>query len=210
MNWIQRHLWRYRLKNSPYQSLFNKPNCGELVALDCEATSLDPNKAELLTIAAVKIVGNRILTSQPFEVSLRAPDSLCSDSIKIHKLRHHDLIDGVSEKQALEKLIDFIGNRPMVGYHIRYDKKMLDIACRKHLGFPLPNQMVEVSLIYQDKLQKHLPNGYFDLSMDSICQHLGLTVEDKHDAFQDALSAALIYTCLTLGELPHSSPPTNN
>lgn len=123
MNWIQRLLWRHRLKGSAYAHLFEKPHSNELVAIDCEATSLDPQKADLLTIAAIKIAGNRIVTSQPFEVQLTAPDSLSEDSIKIHKLRHHDLMDGISEKQAIEKLIEFIGNRPIVGYHIRYDKR---------------------------------------------------------------------------------------
>lgn len=60
-------------------------------------------------------------------------------------------------KEALLQLIEFIGNRPLVGYHIRYDKTILDIACRKHLGFPLPNRLIEVSQIYHDKLEKHLP-----------------------------------------------------
>lgn len=96
---------------------------GEYVSLDCETTSLDPNRAELVTIAATKIIDNRILTSQPFEVRLRAPQSLDSGSVKIHKIRHQDLVDGIGEQEAITRLLTFIGNRPLVGYHIRYDKK---------------------------------------------------------------------------------------
>jgi DNA polymerase-3 subunit epsilon len=117
-------------------------------------------------------------------------------------MRHQDLIDGISEKEALIQLIAFIGNRPLVGYHIRYDKKILDIACRKQLGFPLPNELIEVSQIYHDKLERHLPNAYIDLSLDAICKHLGLPQQDKHDALQDAISAALVYVRLTHGDLP--------
>ncbi len=209
MNWIARHYWHYKLKGSPYQALFETSSSNEYVSLDCETTSLDPNRAELVTIAATKIIDNRIVTSKPFEVRLRAPQSLDSTSVRIHRMRHQDLIDGVSEKEALTKLISFIGNRPLVGYHIRYDKKILDIACRKQLGFPLPNNLIEVSQIYHDKLERHLPNAYIDLSLDSICRHLDLPLQDKHDALQDAISAALVFVRLTKGDLPTFTSPYN-
>lgn len=203
MNWLQRKYWHYKLKGSPYQSLFCTPDKTEYVSLDCETTSLDPNRAELVTIAATKIIDNRIITSQPFEVRLRAPQSLDSGSVKIHRIRHQDLVDGISEKEALLELLDFIGNRPLVGYHIRYDKKILDLACLRQLGFPLPNPLIEVSQIYHDKLERHLPNAYFDLSLDAICKHLELPIQDKHDALQDAISAALVFVRLTKGDLPN-------
>ncbi len=82
MNWLQRKYWHYKLKGSPYQPLFCSPQKGEFVSLDCETTSLDPNRAELVTIAATKIIDNRIITSKPFEVRLRAPQSLDSGSVK--------------------------------------------------------------------------------------------------------------------------------
>ncbi|EMF7448611.1 3'-5' exonuclease [Vibrio parahaemolyticus] len=207
MNWLQRKYWHYKLKGSPYQSLFCAPHKTEFVSLDCETTSLDPNRAELVTIAATKIIDNRIITSQPFEVRLRAPQSLDSGSVKIHKIRHQDLADGISEKEALLKLLAFISNRPLVGYHIRYDKKILDLACQRQLGFPLPNPLIEVSQIYHDKLERHLPNAYFDLSLDAICKHLELPIQDKHDALQDAISAALVFVRLTKGDLPNLTAP---
>ncbi|HHF3076708.1 3'-5' exonuclease [Vibrio diabolicus] len=207
MNWLQRKYWHYKLKGSPYQSLFCTPDKTEYVSLDCETTSLDPNRAELVTIAATKIIDNRIITSQPFEVRLRAPQSLDSGSVKIHRIRHQDLVDGISEKEALLELLDFIGNRPLVGYHIRYDKKILDLASLRQLGFPLPNPLIEVSQIYHDKLERHLPNAYFDLSLDAICKHLELPIQDKHDALQDAISAALVFVRLTKGDLPNLTAP---
>ncbi len=207
MNWMTRQYWHYKLKGSPYQSLFCSTDSNEYVSLDCETTSLDPNRAELVTIAATKIIDNRIVTSAPFEVRLRAPQSLDSTSVRIHRIRHQDLIDGISEKEALIQLIDFIGNRPLVGYHIRYDKKILDIACRKQLGFPLPNSLIEVSQIYHDKLEQQLPNAYIDLSLDAICKNLDLPLQDKHDALQDAISAALVFVRLTKGDLPTFTSP---
>ena len=66
MNWIQRRYWYHKLRNSPYQHLFASVHKGEYVSLDCETTSLDPKRAELVTIAATKIIDNRINKQRVF------------------------------------------------------------------------------------------------------------------------------------------------
>lgn len=206
MNIITRTYWRYKLRGTGYAELFSSKTTNEYVSLDCETTSLDPEVAEIVTIAATKIIDNRIITSDPFEVRLCAPKSLSEDSVKIHHITHKELKHGISEKQAMSALLAFIGNRPLVGYHIRYDKKILDRAAKKHLGFPLPNELVEVSQIYNDKLLKLLPNGYFDLSLEAICRHLQIPTYHKHDALEDAKAAAMVYLKLTRGTLPPFRP----
>lgn len=203
MNRLARYYWFRKLKGSPYQWLFTEPQDQTLVSLDCETTSLDPKQADLVSIAATQVVENRIITSAPFDIRLRPPKSLDANSVVIHKIRHQDLANGLTEQEALIALIKFIGNRPLIGYHIRYDKEILDLACKRSLGFPLPNRIIEVSQIYHDLLEKHLPNAYFDLSLDAICRHLNLPIHDKHDALQDAITAAMVYVRLTHGDLPN-------
>ncbi|OBT16443.1 DNA polymerase III subunit epsilon [Vibrio sp. UCD-FRSSP16_10] len=207
MNCLFKYYWHRKLKGSPFQTLFTHNDSNEYVSIDCETTSLEPTRAELVTIAATKIIDNRILTSDPFHVKLKAPKSLDEHSIKVHQIRHQDLGDGLDEKEALLQLLDFIGNRTIVGYHIRYDKKILDRAFKKHFGFPLPNSIIEVSTIYQQKLEKHLQNAYFDLSLEAICRHLDLPIRDHHNALQDAITAALVFVRLTKGDLPSLSMP---
>lgn len=201
MNILSRLWLRYKWRDTEYAPLFTPPDSGELVSLDCETTSLDPDKAEIVTIAATKIRGNTIVTSDPFHISLRAPMSLNAQSVKVHGIRHQDLQDGLNEKEAMRQLIDYIGNRPIVGYYIHYDKTILDRYAKKHLGFKLPNQTIEVSDIYRRKLEHILPNAYYDLSMEAIGHHLDLPLSGRHDALDDAVSAALIYVRLKYGEI---------
>lgn len=201
MNPISRYWHKYKWRNTPYAPLFNAPTSEELVSLDCETTSLDPHKAEIVTIAATKIRGNTIITSEPFNVSLRAPVSLSAQSVKVHGIRHQDLNDGLTEKDAMHRLIHYIGNRPIVGYYIQYDKAILDRYATRYLGFKLPNPTIEVSDIYRRKLEHILPNAYYDLSMEAIGHHLELPLSGRHDALDDAISAALIYVRLKYGDI---------
>ena len=63
MNWLERKYWHHRLAGSPYQTLFESQNSSKLVSLDCETTSLDPKRAELVSIAFTAIVDNQVRTS---------------------------------------------------------------------------------------------------------------------------------------------------
>ncbi|WP_028024495.1 3'-5' exonuclease [Enterovibrio calviensis] len=202
MNVLSRYWHQYKWRNTPYAPLFVSPTHQELVALDCETTSLDPYKAELVTIAATKIRNNTVLTSEPLTLTLRAPSSLNAQSVKIHGIRHQDLNDGLTEKDAMQQLVDFIGNRPIVGYYIHYDKAILDRYAKRLLGFKLPNTTIEVSDIYRKKLEHILPNADYDLSMEAIGHNLDLPLSGRHDALQDAVSAALIYVRLKYGDVP--------
>ena len=61
-------LWRlfYRasLADHSYKFLFKPGPAGEAVSLDCETTGLDPGVDDVLTVAAVRVRGDRILLSE--------------------------------------------------------------------------------------------------------------------------------------------------
>ena len=113
------------------------------IALDFETTSLDPEQAEIVSIGAVRIQGNRLLTGEALAIKVQPPASLTSQSVVIHGLRHQDLQQGMTLEAALRLLLDFIGPRELVGYHIAYDLRILNLACQKLWGLTLPQRGVE-------------------------------------------------------------------
>ncbi len=79
---------RNHLKDSNFSFLFDVPPGNEVVCFDCETTGLNPKKAELLSIAALIVRGNRILTSKRLELFVKPTSAIDENSIKIHHLRH--------------------------------------------------------------------------------------------------------------------------
>jgi len=65
---IVTHFNRKNLKDENYSFLFDKPPLDEVIVYDTETTGLNPKKDEILSIGAVKIRGNKILTSEKFEL----------------------------------------------------------------------------------------------------------------------------------------------
>ncbi|WP_416886185.1 3'-5' exonuclease [Marinospirillum sp.] len=194
---------RWNQKNGDFAWIFEPYTGDEVIALDCEMTSLDPQKAELVSIAAVKIKGTQVLTSEKLDIKLQKPESLSGDSIKIHRIRGVDLLGGEVLGDALKELIQFIGNRPIMGYYIDYDMTVLNRFIRPRFGFSLPNKTIELSHCYLSKIQRANPELTPDLQFETIADKLGVPmVGERHTALGDAVTTALMYVRLLKGPTP--------
>ena len=195
--------WQQRqLRDSEWRFLVDAPPPGEWVALDCETTGLNVRSDEIIAIGAVRIVGNRILTSERLELLVRPDKSVPADSVRIHRLRSTDVAQGLPIEEALGQLLHFIGSRPLVGYYLEFDVAMINRTLKRTLGLTLPQEKIEVSRLYYDHVFQQLPphkqqeNTEIDLRFATIMDALGLPTRDAHDALNDAVMAALAFVKL--------------
>lgn len=189
-----KRLWlARRFSDSPWRHLFEPYRGDEVIAIDTETTGLDPRRADVLTVAAVPVRGNRVLTSQRLELTLAPSAKLTGDSIRIHGLRHQDLRQGVPLERALPQLLGFIQNRPLLGYHVRFDIAILSRLSRERYGFDLPNRHVELANLYRRRWLMQNPEVEPNLGFEAMARSLGVPLLARHTAFGDALSTALMY-----------------
>lgn len=192
---LKHHLAKRQLIDAKFAFLYDEhPN--ELVSLDCETTGLDVAEAEIISIGAVKIRHNQILTSESFYVLTKPEQQMNAENISIHGLRPQDLSDGIPIQEAVIKLLEFIGGRPLVGYYLEYDVAMLNKFLKPIIGVRLPNRQIDISSIYYKQEMKKLPDGFVDLRLDAINQKLKLPETARHDALNDAVHAAVVYLWL--------------
>ena len=192
--------WQHRqLRDSEWGFLVDAPPAGEWVALDCETTGLNPRSDEIIAIGAVRIVGNRVLTSERLELLVRPEHGVSAESIRVHRLREQDVQDGVPAEEAMRRLLHFIGARPLVGYYLEFDVAMINRTLKRTLGLTLPQEKIEVSRLYYDHVFQQLPphkqqeNTEIDLRFATIMDALGLPTREAHDALNDAVMAALAF-----------------
>jgi DNA polymerase-3 subunit epsilon len=188
---------RKNLKDKNFEFLFQEDRSGEFVVIDTETTGLNPKEDEILSIGAVKIKDNKILTSQTFEVFLKNSKEISSNSIKIHRIRPFDLKDAKTTKEGIVEFLNFVGSRPLVGYYLEFDVSMINKYTKEMLGITLPNKMIEVSEIYFDKSISLIPQGNIDLRFDTILKNCGIPNMGVHNAVNDAIMTAMIYLKLT-------------
>ena len=193
-DWVRRLFYRASLGDHSYLFLFEPGPSDEFIALDCETTGLNPRVDDIITIAAVKIRGNRILTSERFEAIVRPDKKPTSDSIKVHQLRAQDVESGALMFRVLPDLLRFIGGRPIIGYYIDFDMRMLDKYILRQIQTKLPNPRIEVSeMYYACKYKGAPPNTVYDLRFTSILADLGIPNLEQHDALNDTIMTAMLY-----------------
>ncbi len=198
---LRRAADRRRQANGRYGWLFNPYMGDEMVAIDCETTGLDPRRAELVSIAAVRIKADRVVSSESLDMRLQRPASLGGDSIRIHGLRGIDLEGGETLGDALAALLDFVGNRPLLGWCIDYDIAVINRHLRPRFGFDLPNAYLDMAQLYQREMRRTRPQLEPSLRFESVARALGVPLMGRHTALGDAVTTALMYVRLKRGAL---------
>ena len=187
----------YHLADEHFAFMYDDPPAEEWVALDCETTGLDVRRDQIISIGAVRIVGNRLLTSERLELLVRPERSVKLASIRVHRLRERDVAQGLDPLQAMRLLLDFIGSRPLVGYYLEFDVAMLNREIWPMLGVRLPQRKIEVSAMYYDFKNRqrpaHLRDSEIDLRFATMMKDLDLPLREAHDALNDAVMAALAF-----------------
>jgi DNA polymerase-3 subunit epsilon len=191
---LKRAWWRRQLKEPGFAYLGEPYDGDELVSIDCETTGLDVKTDQILSVGAIKVKGDAILTSQRLDFLVRPKEPVSEQTILIHHIRPVDLEHAVPIDEAMRRVLEFIGPRPMVGYFLEFDVGMLNKYVRPLLGVGLPNPQIEVSRLYYDwRAPQVPPGGNIDLRFETIRQRLDLPRRAAHDAFNDALLTAMMY-----------------
>ena len=197
---LRRKWLLYHLADPHFAFMYDAPPDGEWVTVDCETTGLDVRHDRIISIAAVRIVGNRLLTSQRLELLVRPERAMTAENVRVHRLREQDVALGIDAAQAMRRLMDFIGSRPLVGYYLEFDVAMLNREIWPLLGLRLPQPKIEVSALYYDyrnrQLPAHLRGGTIDLRFATMMNELGLPLRAAHDALDDAVMAGLAFVKL--------------
>ncbi|OUM02268.1 3'-5' exonuclease [Variovorax sp. JS1663] len=197
---LRRRWLLYHLADPHFAFMYDAPPEGEWVTLDCETTGLDVRHDRIISIAAVRIVGNRLMTSQRLELLVRPERAMTAENMRVHRLREQDVALGIDAAQAMRRLMDFIGSRPLVGYYLEFDVAMLNREIWPLLGLRLPQPKIEVSAMYYDyrnrQLSAHLRGGTIDLRFATMMNDLGLPLRAAHDALDDAVMAGLAFVKL--------------
>ena len=187
----------YHLAEPDFAFMFDPEPRDEWVAIDCETTGLDVSRDQVVAIGAVRIAGNRVLTSQRLELLVRPERKVSRESVRVHMLRESDVAQGIDQVQAMRRLLQFIGSRPLVGYYLEFDVAMLNREIWPLLGVRLPQRKLEVSAMYYDYKNRRLPlherDRMIDLRFATMMNDLGLPLREAHDALNDAVMAALAF-----------------
>jgi len=163
----------------------------DAVVLDTETTSLDPARARLVEIGAVRLVAGKVAAARQFHSLVDPGEPVPAESTRVHGIDAARLKGAPDFAGAWTRLNAFLRDAVVVGHTIDYDIAVFANEC-KRAGLPFrPLRIIDVRLL-AEIVEPNL-SGF---SIEELASWLDVPVEDRHTALGDALTTARIFTAL--------------
>ena len=161
------------------------------IALDLETTGLDVANDRIVQIGAVGMRGPTVLGEPRIDTLVDPGIPIPAASARIHRITDSGVAGSPRLPELLESLVEMFAGRVVVGQNVRFDLAVLRHEAAR-AGVPWRDPPVlDVS-----HLAGALDRSLVDLSLDSLANRFGITIEARHDALGDSLAAAGIFSAL--------------
>lgn len=158
------------------------------VVFDTETTGLEITNDRILSIGAISVLNNSIDVADSFEIYLKQ-DEFKAETVEIHGILKEGKLTKLSEAEAMELFINYIGNSVLVAHHTAFDIEMINAAL-KRLKLPkLKNKTIDTGILY--KKMEGKKDSHFNL--DVLCKEFNIPKHDRHTAAGDAYITALLF-----------------
>ena len=161
------------------------------VILSTETTGLNPKKDVILSFGAVAVVDDVIRIGDNFEVVILQYKYLHENGLSNEFLIESKL-SKLAEPQAIQALIEYIGNAVLVGHRIHFDIEMINDVLEKMECGKLKNEALDVEIMHQKLMD--ITNKSF--SLEDLVKQYNLPLSERNSASDDAYSIALLFVKL--------------
>ncbi len=169
-------LWNTELKHITY------------TVFDTETTGLNPDGGdEIISLAAVRIVNNRIVYQDIFEELVDPKRDIPMESYRIHGISYEMVTGKKDIRTILPAFRDYAAETVLLGHNIAFDMKMFKVK-EELTGIKFLNPALDTLLL---SAILHPIHDHHD--MESIAERLGINIIGRHTALGDAIATAEIF-----------------
>lgn len=166
-------------KARKYSQVNKNKRTKNYVVLDIETDGLDYKKNNIIEIGAYKKEGSEEKTYQALiKTGQKIPEQIKTLTKIDDKILNRE---GQKIDQALKKFLDFIGDKPLVGYNLDFDIKFINKALKTMGKEPLTNKKYDL-LKYIKKENKYLKS----YKLENVLQEYQINKKVPHRALEDA------------------------
>lgn len=163
----------------------------DAVVLDTETTGLDPARARVVEIGAVRIHNGRVDEGATLRLLVRPDEPVPAAATAIHGIDEAKLADAPDFAAAWPQLQEFIGGRVVIGHTVGFDLAVLKRECeRAGIEFRRPRTL-DTRLLAQVASP-----ALASYSLESLSSWLGVEGTGRHSALGDAVTTARIFRAL--------------
>ena len=155
---------------------------------DTETTGLQPSAGdEIIQIGAARIVNNRLLRQEVFDQLVDPERPLKPESIQIHGITEDMLRGKPKIDVVLPAFHEFCADTVLIAHNAAFDMRFLQLKeARTGVRFTQP---VLDTLLLSAVVHPHQESH----KLDDILDRLGIDIDSRHNALDDALVTAEVF-----------------
>ncbi|HET7680181.1 MAG TPA: DUF294 nucleotidyltransferase-like domain-containing protein [Xanthobacteraceae bacterium] len=163
----------------------------DAVAIDTEATGLDPRKARIVEIGALRLTGERLKSDAPFRRLVRPGIRIPDAAVRIHGIDEAVLAEAPDFAGVWGEFAEYLGEDVLIGHTIGFDIALLTSELDRIGKLWPPRPMLDTQLLAQIAEPKLA--GY---SLEELGAWLDVEITGRHSAVGDATVTAKIFCAL--------------
>ncbi len=187
LDWIKNIKKEYPEFWKIYLSKFEKKS-NRYVVLSTETTGLSLEKDVILSFGSFSVINNSIVIGDSFETVI-AQYKFFHDNGISNEFTLETKMKKMGEAEAIQALVEFIGNAVLVGHHIDFDVEMINVALEKLDCGRLKNEALDIDVMHRKLLD--INNKQF--SLEELCSIYKIPVSDRNSSSEDAYKIALLF-----------------
>lgn len=156
------------------------------IVLDTETTGLDYTRERIVEFAGIRLENGKI--KDEFQTLINPEHHIRKSSIAIHGITQDMVEDAPTEAEALPKILEFIGDYPIVAHNVIFDYSFLNEAKLRLTGEKLENPRIDSQMMFKEiapELESH--------GLEALTQRFNVELVNHHRAMADAMGLALAY-----------------
>lgn len=166
----------------------------EFLAIDLEATGLDFEHDEILSVGFTVIHNMNILLSQSRYFLVRPEQDIPEETAILHGIMDDASARGIELEQAMEFILGALSGKVLLAHHSSIECNFLNRACRKIYGSDMVFPLVDTYAIEYNSLKhRGITPENKGLRLYSLREDYGLPRYPAHNALSDAVATAELF-----------------
>ena len=156
------------------------------IVLDTETTGLDYTKEKMVEFAAVRLENGKI--KDKFQTLINPQQHIRKSSIAIHGITPEMVEDAPTEEEAMPKILEFMGDYPMVAHNAIFDYSFINEASKRVTGKEISNERIDTQQMFKEIYPDLDAHG-----LNALTDKFKVELKDHHRAMGDTMGLALAY-----------------
>ena len=156
------------------------------IVLDTETTGLDYTKEKMIEFAAVRLENGKI--KDEFQTLINPEQHIRKSSIAIHGITPEMVQDAPTEEEAIPKILEFMGDYPIVAHNAIFDYSFLNEASKRVMGTEINNPRIDSQQMFKEIFPELFSHG-----LEALTEKFDVDLKNHHRAMADTIGLALAY-----------------